>query len=162
MAQMLLPLPYSLVATDMNEVHYSSSSDDWETPQILFDALDQEFKFTLDPCASITNAKCKKFYTLDDDGLSKSWKDERVFMNPPYGRQICDWVKKAYLESSHALVVCLLPARTDTSYWHDYIFGKAEVRFMRGRVYFNSSEGKTGPAPFPSAIVIYNKERDDR
>ena len=136
----------------MNPVHYSSKSNEWETPQELFDELDREFRFTLDPCCTPDNAKCKKFYTVEDDGLSKSWAGEVVFMNPPYGRQIGKWVEKAHKESQGATVVCLIPARTDTSYWHDYIFNKAEIRFLRGRVKFgNQKQG----APFPSAIVVF-------
>lgn len=136
----------------MNSVHYMSNSNEWETPQELFDNLDDEFHFTLDPCATKENHKCKKYYTKKDDGLSKSWAGEVVFMNPPYGREICKWVQKAHDEATHATIVCLIPARTDTSYWHDFIFDKAEVRFMRGRIKFgNSKQG----APFPSAVVIF-------
>ena len=146
-------------------VHFSSKSDEWETPKELFDKLNDEFGFTLDPCCTEENAKCQKFYTIAEDGLSKSWENEVVFMNPPYGRSIGDWVKKAFCESQKgATVVCLIPARTDTSYWHDYIFGKAEIRFLRGRIKFQNrllssrrDDGsyKVTGAPFPSAIVIY-------
>ena len=136
----------------MNKVHYSSKSNEWETPDDLFAELDSEFHFTLDPCATVENAKCHKFYTINEDGLSKSWEGEVVFMNPPYGRQIRQWIKKAREESKHATIVCLIPARTDTSYWHDYIFNHAEIRFLRGRVKFgNQKQG----APFPSAIVVF-------
>ena len=137
---------------DNMQVHYSSLTNEWKTPKELFDELNNEFHFTLDPCCSLENRKCKKYYTIKEDGLSKSWKDEIVFMNPPYGREIGKWVQKAYEESLQgALVVCLIPARTDTKYWHTYIFHKAEIRFLKGRVKFSNK----GSAPFPSAIVIF-------
>lgn len=138
-----------------NSVHFSSKSSEWETPTDLFDSLNDEFGgFTLDPCCTAVTAKCPRYYTVEDNGLSKSWSDERVFMNPPYGRAISYWVRKAYMESlTGALVVCLLPARTDTAYWHDYIFGKAkEIRFLRGRLKFSNAKHS---APFPSAIVVF-------
>lgn len=149
----------------MNPVHYSSKSNEWETPQSLYDELDKEFGFTLDPCATHENHKCEKYYTIEDDGLSKSWEGETVFMNPPYGREIGEWVKKAYTEGQKPLtwVVCLLPARTDTRWFHDYC-QKGEVRFLKGRLKFVNkalpswnSEGnfKMSPAPFPSMIVVF-------
>ena len=139
------------------QVHYSSKSNEWSTPQYLFDKLDREFSFTLDPCATDGNAKCDKYFTVDDDGLIQDWSNDIVFMNPPYGREIKHWVQKAYEESlKGATVVCLIPARTDTIYWHDYIFGKAsDIRFLRGRLKFGDSKNS---APFPSAVIIYKKE----
>ncbi|MCG2552858.1 phage N-6-adenine-methyltransferase [Staphylococcus epidermidis] len=136
------------------EVHYSSKSNEWATPQNLFDELNDEFNFTLDPCATDENAKCSKYFTIEDDGLSKDWSNDVVFMNPPYGREIKKWIKKAYEESLNgATVVCLIPARTDTTYWHDFIFDKADnIRFLRGRLKFGNSKNS---APFPSAIVVY-------
>ncbi|MFZ7905771.1 DNA N-6-adenine-methyltransferase [Staphylococcus hominis] len=136
------------------EVHYSSKSNEWATPQNLFDELNDEFNFTLDPCATDENAKCSKYFTIEDDGLSKDWANDVVFMNPPYGREIKQWIKKAYEESLNgATVVCLIPARTDTTYWHDFIFDKAnDIRFLRGRLKFGNSKNS---APFPSAIVVY-------
>ena len=113
------------------KVHFSSATNEWQTPPALFAQLDKEFHFTLDPCATPENAKCQKFYTQADDGLSKSWANERVFMNPPYGREIGHWIRKAYLETS-ALVVCLIPSRTDTKYWHEYCMKADEVRFIEG------------------------------
>ena len=135
-----------------------SNSNEWETPQDLFDELDREFHFTLDPCATDQSAKCQKYFTKKDDGLSKSWAGEVVFMNPPYGREIGKWIKKAHEESDNATVVCLIPSRTDTAYWHDYVM-KGVIRFIRGRLYFNRVNGETGPAPFPSAIVIFGKKK---
>lgn len=135
-------------------VHFSSKSNEWTTPQHLFDELNQEFNFTLDPCATEENAKCSKHFTIEDDGLSKDWSNDVVFMNPPYGREIKKWIKKAYEESLNgATVVCLIPARTDTMYWHDFIFDKADdIRFLKGRLKFGNGKNS---APFPSAIVIY-------
>lgn len=143
--------------TEKMKVHYSSTTNEWATPDNLFKALDDEFGFTLDPCATDENHKCDKYYTKETNGLSKNWKDEVVFMNPPYGRAIGKWVEKAYMEYNFndATVVCLIPARPDTRYWHDYIFPHAsEIRFLKGRVKFG--DGVAG-APFPSAIVIFGE-----
>jgi site-specific DNA-methyltransferase (adenine-specific) len=137
----------------MNNVHFQSKTPEWATPQAVFDKLNEEFHFTLDPCSTHENAKCSKHYTLEDDGLNQSWKGERVFMNPPYGRAIGGWIKKAS-ECGAELVVCLIPARTDTRWFHDFIYGKAEVRFLKGRLKFG--DGKQS-APFPSMIVIFSK-----
>jgi len=139
------------------DVHYSSKTNEWSTPQDFFDELDKEFNFTLDPCATSENAKCTKYFTVEDDGLKQDWSNDVVFMNPPYGREIKYWVQKAYEESlKGATVVCLIPARTDTTYWHNYIFGKADdIRFIKGRLKFGGSKN---PAPFPSAIIIYKGE----
>ena len=129
----------------------SSLSNEWTTPKDLFDRLNDEFGFTLDPCSTHENAKCEHHYTINENGLLQDWQGT-VFMNPPYGREIGKWIKKAYDESQKgATVVCLIPSRTDTAYWHDYVM-KGEIRFMRGRIYF--SDGAR-PAPFPSAIVIF-------
>ena len=130
----------------------SSNTPEWATPQKFFDELNMEFSFTLDPCSTHENAKCEKHYTKEDDGLSKSWGGESVFCNPPYGRELPKWVKKCSDESKHATVVMLIPARTDTRWFHDYIYGKAEIRFIKGRLKFN--DGKC-PAPFPSMVVIF-------
>lgn len=136
------------------EVMFSSKSNEWGTPQKLFDELDQEFCFTLDPCSTHENAKCKKHYTLEEDGLLQDWSGEVVFCNPPYGREISKWVEKA--ATSNATTVMLIPARTDTKYFHDYIYGKAEIRFLRGRLKFEKEKDVPGDsAPFPSMIVIF-------
>ena len=139
------------------DVHYSSKTNEWSTPQAFFDELNKEFNFTLDPCATSENAKCTKYFTVEDDGLKQDWSKDTVFMNPPYGREIKHWIKKAYEESLNgATVVCLIPSRTDTAYWHNYIFGKADdIRFIKGRLKFGGSKN---PAPFPSAIIIYKGE----
>ena len=135
---------------------FTSNTDLWATPQDFFDKLNDEFHFDLDPCATPENAKCPIFFTKEEDGLSKDWQGYRVFCNPPYGRAIAAWVKKCYEESRKpdTLVVMLIPARTDTSYFHDYIYHKAELRFIRGRLHFNDAEQG---APFPSMVVIFNR-----
>jgi len=131
---------------------FSSATDEWETPQDLFDELNAEFSFTVDVCALPINAKCSRFFTPEQDGLIQEWSLETCWMNPPYGRQIGKWIRKAYEESQKgATVVCLLPARTDTAWWHDYCV-KGEIRFIRGRLKFGGSKNS---APFPSAIVIF-------
>lgn len=130
----------------------SSNTPEWATPQSFFDALNREFSFTLDPCSTHENAKCEKHYTKEDDGLSKNWGGEVVFCNPPYGRELPKWVKKCYEESRHADVVMLIPARTDTRWFHDYIYGKAEIRFIKGRLKFGNAKQS---APFPSMVVIF-------
>ena len=139
----------------INQGLFSSNSNEWATPQAFFDELNAEFHFNLDPCSTHENAKCERHFTLEDDGLSRDWGGDRVFCNPPYGRELSRWVKKCYDESRKpdTLVVMLIPARTDTSYFHDYIYHKArEIRFIRGRLHFN--ESKQG-APFPSMVVIF-------
>lgn len=134
-----------------NEIFFSSKSDDWETPRWLFAQLDYEFRFNLDPCATPENAKCRRYFTKQENGLEKDW-DGVVFMNPPYGKEIGKWVQKAYSESLLGItVVCLLPARTDTLWWHAYCM-KGEVRFIKGRLKFGGSKNS---APFPSAVVIF-------
>lgn len=131
---------------------FSSKTDLWATPQTFFDEIAKEFEFETDVCALPENAKCTRFFTPQMDGLKQRWTGV-CWMNPPYGREIGKWVKKAYDESLNgATVVCLLPARTDTKWFHDFILGKAEIRFLKGRLKFG--EGKNS-APFPSMLVIY-------
>lgn len=133
-----------------------SPSNDWPTPDPVFRELDLEFGFTLDAAASDIYHKCDRYFTVDDDGLSQPW-DGVVWVNPPYGRVIAQWVAKAYAESlAGATVVMLIPSRTDTGWWHDYVLGKgAEVRFIRGRLNFGEKKTKKHSAPFPSAVVIF-------
>ena len=134
------------------DVMFSSKTDLWETPQDFFDKLDSEFHFNLDVCALPENAKCAAFYTPEMDGLSQPWYGN-CWCNPPYGRQVGRWVAKAAQSAeAGATVVMLLPARTDTSWFHDYIYGRAEVRFVRGRLKFGGSRNS---APFPSMVVIF-------
>ena len=139
----------------VNEVVYSSRTDLWETPQGFFDALDKEFHFDLDVCAISENAKCKRFFTPEMDGLKQDWTG-MVWCNPPYGRKVGEWVQKA--AESNCTVVMLLPARTDTKWFHDYIYGKAEIRFVRGRLKFGGAENA---APFPSMVVVFRRERGE-
>lgn len=137
------------------ELMFSSRTDQWATPQDFFNALDAEFNFTLDPCSTHENAKCAKHYTKEDNGLALSWANETVFCNPPYGLELPKWVRKCRDESEHATVVMLIPARTDTKWFHDYIYGKAEVRFIRGRLKFGNSKNS---APFPSMVVVFRRQ----
>ncbi len=133
-------------------VHFSSATDEWATPQWLFEALDREFGFTLDPCATAQNAKCERFFTRAEDGLRQTWAAEVVFMNPPYGREIGAWIRKACESAQQgATVVCLVPARTDTEWWHRYVM-RGEIRLLRGRVKFGGAEHG---APFPSAVIVF-------
>lgn len=135
----------------MTIVHFMSKTDDWETPQAVFDALDKEFNLAVDVCATAENAKLPTYFTKEEDGLSKDWEDLSCWMNPPYGREIGKWVEKAATGGAE-IVVCLLPARTDTKWFHDWIYNKAEIRFIKGRLKFGKSKNS---APFPSMIVIF-------
>lgn len=140
----------------MDGVLFSSKSDLWETPQELFEKLNQEFHFEVDVCATQKNAKCSKYYSPEQDGLSQKWGGV-CWCNPPYGRKVKDWVLKAEQSAKDgAIVVMLLPARTDTKWFHDYILGKAEIRFLKGRLKFG---GANNSAPFPSMIVIFGNTK---
>ena len=140
---------------------FSSKTDQWATPTETFAELDAEFHFDLDPCADADNHKCERYFTKEINGLSQNWGGCNVFCNPPYGRQIGEWVKKAYEESRkpNTLVVMLIPARTDTKWFHDYILGKAEIRFIRGRLKFG---GADNAAPFPSMIVVFRHKGEEQ
>jgi phage N-6-adenine-methyltransferase len=137
-------------------VHASSKSCEWSTPPALFDRLSREYgPFDLDACATAENAKCPRFYTRADDGLARPWA-RRVWLNPPYGRGIGAWVCKAWeaVQSGEAeVVVCLVPARVDTAWWHDYAV-RGEVEFLPGRLKFG---GAKNGAPFPSAVVVFRR-----
>lgn len=136
----------------INKALFSSATDLWATPQATFDDLNKEFDFELDVCALPENAKCRKYFTPAMDGLAQAWAG-KCWMNPPYGRAIGKWVEKAYQSSLQgATVVCLLPGRTDTKWFHDYCIGKAEIRFVKGRLKFG---GSTNSAPFPSIVVVF-------
>ena len=137
----------------VNKIVFSSNSTEWETPIDLFKELDSKYHFTLDPAASNDNHKCAKYYTLEDDGLKHSWGGETVFCNPPYGRNIGKWVEKASKEK--CITVMLLPARTDTKWFHNFIYNKAKIIFIKGRLKFSGSKKM---APFPSMIVIFNNK----
>jgi site-specific DNA-methyltransferase (adenine-specific) len=133
---------------------YSSRSEEWPTPQSFFDALNREFRFTLDPCATMASAKCRRFFTKRQNGLIQDWGRQRVFCNPPYGREISAWARKCFEASRRgALVALLAHARTDTRWFHDWVYGKAdEIRFVRGRLRFG--DGRQS-APFPSLVAIF-------
>ena len=140
------------------DLMFSSQTDLWATPQDFFDKLNEEFHFTLDPCADEFNHKCDKYFTVEQDGLLQSWANQTVFCNPPYGREISKWVKKASDENKlhNITVVMLIPARTDTKYFHEYIYQKSnvEIRFLKGRLKFGDAKNS---APFPSMVVIFKK-----
>ena len=149
----------------MNAALLSSKKMDYCTPQDFFDQLNDEFGIVLDAAATAKSAKCPAYYTPETDGLNSPWNlagGGAVWCNPPYGRETGKWVRKAYEESrSGTTVVLLIPARTDTAYFHDYIYGKAEIRFVRGRLHFTDEEGNAyAPAPFPSMLVIYNPKKE--
>ena len=139
----------------VDKVLFSSNCQEWETPDDLFEELDKEFHFTLDPCATLENAKCAVFYSKETNGLLQDWR-QRVFCNPPFGKNVGQWVEHAYWNVALGyadVVVCLLPARTDTKWFHDYCL-KGEVRFIRGRLRF---KGAKNPAPFPSIVVVFRR-----
>lgn len=150
----------------MNKVLLSSKKMDWCTPVDFFNKLNKKFHFVLDPAATDKTAKCPLYYTPETDGLFKSWdRGGAVFCNPPYGREIGKWVKKAYEEAQVMSypIVLLIPARTDTAYFHDYIYGKAEIHFVRGRLRFTDDEGVAGGCA-PSlqwswSIILQRKQR---
>jgi phage N-6-adenine-methyltransferase len=140
-----------------NSARYYGSGRGWETPAAVFGPLNDEFNFTLDPCAASDTAKCPRYFTEADDGLAQSWQGECVFMNPPYGREIYDWTAKAVAETKlgYCTVVGLLPASTDLEWWHrDVIGAGAEVRYIRGRVRFLQGE-RWVSGMFPSVIVVW-------
>lgn len=139
----------------------SSKSNEWSTPNDLFYDLNKEFDFTLDPCSTDLNCKCKKHYTIKSDGLKQDWSCDVVFMNPPYGGNTGKWIKKAYQESlKGGVVVCLIVVSTDRSYWHEYIFPYAsEIRWIRGRLKFGHSKST---APFASGIIIFSNKKKQK
>ena len=136
--------------SNMN-VHFSSATEMWATPQEFFDKYNELYNFGTDVCASPENAKCEQYFTEEDNGLEQTWQGS-CWMNPPYGRTIKSWMKKAYESSLNgATVVCLVPSRTDTVWWHDYAV-KGDIEFIKGRLKFG---GHKNPAPFPSAVVVF-------
>ena len=142
----------------LNKALLSSTSAEWATPQTFYDALDAEFHFTLDAASTHANAKCPKHFTAAEDGLSRSWSGETVWCNPPYGRAIGAWVRKCREEADNgATVVLLIPARTDTAYFHEYILGRAELRWVRGRLKFGNAKNS---APFPSVVAVFTPRQE--
>ena len=152
---------------DKHKIHVSSKSDEWETPKDLFAKLHKQYNFEIDVCATDENHLCNVYWTKDDDALIQDWSGKVCWMNPPYGKNIGKFMKKAYEESlKGAIVVCLVPSRTDTKWWHDYAM-KWSIEFLRGRLRFINrtfpswrADGnfKVSPAGFPSAIVVFGKE----
>ncbi len=137
-----------------------AESVEWGTPQALFEELDAEFNFTIDVAASKFNRKCKRFFSIEDNGLIQDWSDERCFMNPPYGNALLEWTQKAYEESlKGALVVGLLPVRSDTVWFHEHVLDKAEIRFIRKRVKYETASLEEFPATFPSMIVVWKPKK---
>ena len=136
-----------------SNVVFSRKSDEWETPQALYNELNKEFNFTLDPCATDNNHKCERYFTIEENGLNQNWGGERVWCNPPYS-EIAKWCEKAFYETKQegTIVVMLIPSRTDTRYFHDYIYNRTEIRFAKGRLKFGD---QTGSAPFPSMVVVF-------
>lgn len=133
------------------DVHFSSKTDLWATPQDFFDFYNKKYCFTLDVCADETNHKCDAYFTKEMDGLNQQWEGV-CWMNPPYGKEIKKWMQKAYESSlKGATVVCLVPSRTDTKWWHEYAM-KGEIEFIKGRLKFGNSKNS---APFPSAVVVF-------
>jgi site-specific DNA-methyltransferase (adenine-specific) len=135
---------------------FSSNKQDWQTPDSLFDDLDNEFGFSIDVASSDENCKCENHFTMENSGLDKQWIGT-CFMNPPYN-EMYDWIRKAYTESQHgATVVALIPARTDTRYFHDFCMKAEELRFIRGRLKFSNCDNS---APFPSVLVVFNQDNN--
>lgn len=132
------------------------SKDNWETPQYFYDLLDNEFHFTLDPCASHLNHKCVNYFTKEDNGLKQSWKGHKVFCNPPYSDKD-KWIKKAFWEGANrdTLVVLLIPTASDTKIWHKYIMKAKEIRFIKGRIKFELDGESQGSPNFASSLIIF-------
>ena len=152
----------SKLARVRNDGRWHNRGSDWATPQELFDELDKEFNFTLDPCASEWNAKCDYYISKEEDGLKQDWGTQIVFMNSPYGKVLNDWMKKAYESSlKGTTVVCLVPASTDTEWWHKYAM-KGEIRYLRGRPRFVTKEGSWQQTFSPSVIIIFRGSQSKR
>jgi phage N-6-adenine-methyltransferase len=144
-----------IVNKQLAESNGHENKDKWRTPDWLFNKLDQEFGFTLDPCCEIESALCEKYFTPVENGLIRSWQNETVFVNPPYSREnIGIWVRKCYVESlkENTIVVALLPVSTSAKWWHEWVVNKCEVRFIERRVRFKNAPYT---APFSSVVVVY-------
>jgi phage N-6-adenine-methyltransferase len=138
-------------------VLYSSAAEEWPTPSAFFTKLNRRYRFTLDPCATADNAKCALYFTKEQDGLKQDWERHRVFCNPPYGRAVGKWARKCFEASQlGALVVLFVPARTDTRWFHDWVQGKADIEFIRGRLRFGNADSC---APFPSMLATFSPKR---
>ena len=135
---------------------FSQAKWDWRTPKALFTMLDMEFKFTVDAAATGENKCCPTYWGIRGNPLTRTWKDQVVWCNPPYGQTLREWIAKAHYESHHATSVLLVPTRTDKEWWHDYALQASEIRFVRGRLCFNDGRGR---APFPSALLVFRRGR---
>ena len=137
----------------INDGMFTSLSHEWQTPPEIFNPLNDEFGFTVDAAATDENALLPRYWTKREDSIKQDWSGERIWCNPPYGRDQQLFVRKAAkLEAEVA--VLLIPARTDTRIWHECIFPMAEIRFVKGRIQF---VGAPSGAPFPSAVVVWRK-----
>lgn len=147
-----------MAITNANMRPQESHAIEWATPWDLYNLLDSKFKFTLDPCATMENHKCAKFFTKEQNGLEQSWENERVFCNPPYGSQISEWVAKAWSECLHnnVFVVMLLPPRTDTNWFHEYASWTSEIWFLKGRVKFQNPINPGQSPQDPSCLLIFD------
>jgi phage N-6-adenine-methyltransferase len=139
-----------------NKILFSSQSNEWKTPTDLFKKLNDEFLFTVDVCATKENKLCENYFTKEIDGLKQNWEGV-CWCNPPYNREIGKWLKKAHESRNNAATICLIPSRTDTKYWHEFVMDSDEIRFIKGRLKFNESKNS---APFPSCIVIFKKQEN--
>lgn len=147
---------------------FSSKNNKWCTPRDFFNEINLKYNFNLDPCCTKKSNLCKNYFTVEEDGLKQSWKGFRAFVNPPYGREIGKWVQKCYEENiiNNVFSVMLIPSRTDTKWFHNFILGKAEIIFIKGRLKFidldytgKEEDRKISPAPFPSMLVIFNNQQ---
>ena len=138
----------------------TAKRQDWETPQALFDELNKEFAFTIDAAATPDNAKLPRFWTPEKDALAQEWGGERVWLNPPYGRELAQWTRKAAesVQKPGTIVVMLIPARTDTRWFHEYIYHRAEIRFLRGRLKYELGGEPQQSATFPSMLAIFRSK----
>jgi phage N-6-adenine-methyltransferase len=146
---------------DLNSALFTSNSDEWATPQDFYDMLNAQFQFNLDPCATEENHKCKKYFTIEDDGLKQDWSGYTTFVNPPYS-DIARWIKKCHDTiisiNCESCVVALIPSRTDTKYWHEHVMKAGQIYFVRGRLKFGNAKNY---APFPSAVVVWSSYKSE-
>lgn len=150
-------------ARTRNNGRYNGNGREWATPPDVFNPLHEEFGFTLDVCATDANAKCSRYFTEEMNGLEQDWRGETVWMNPPYGREIYAWTRKAREEARHAFIVGLLPASTDLAWWHEDVVGRAsDVRYIRGRVRFLTDGPYRASGFFPSVVVIWDRHSCNR
>jgi phage N-6-adenine-methyltransferase len=143
----------------MDDVLFSSDNTLWETPPEIFNPLNEKYQFTLDVCAEDSTAKCNSYLTERENGLIVPWGANNCWMNPPYGRGLIEpWIEKAFKESLLDAFVCaLLPARTSNAWFHDYVYGYADIVFIKGRIRFLENGKRKSSAPFPSMFVYWGR-----